>query len=358
MTYLPVGSFIIRRLEGGGWRVIHRQADLTDVPIADFVSHRDAQEWVSWKSGEPRTNPHAVADGAAKQPRVIEIAIEPKSTAGSEKLGAALAKLAADDPAFEVSIDRESGQTILKGVSEAHLDAKLKALRHSYGVDARVGPPQVAFRERITRTADVDYTHRKQSGAHGQFARVKIAVEPNAPGAGFVFVSKVLGDAVLERYIPGVEKGLEPVLNSGVVAGFPVIDVKVTLVDGAYHDVDSSLTAFEIAAREAFREALRKAGPELIEPIMKVEIVVPENSLSAIISDLMLRRGQIQRQDKHGETTIIHSTVPLMNMFGYVNNLRSITQGRGVFAMQFDHYAPAPPPDHDPPFPPAIGMRG
>lgn len=358
MTHLPVESFIIQRLEEGGWRVIRRRADLTDVPIADFVSYRDAREWVSWKSGEPKTNPYAMAGEATAQPRVIEIAIEPTSKADGGKLGAALAKLAADDPDFEVSIDRESGQTILHGVSEVHLDAKLEALRRTYGIDVRVGAPQVAFRERIRGTAEVDYTFKKQSGARGEFAHVKIAVEPNKPGAGFLFMSKILGDAVPKQYIPGVKTGVESVLNSGVVAGFPVVDVKVTLVDGAYHDVDSSLAAFEIASRAAFREALQKAGPELIEPVMKVEIVVPQDYVGSIMGDLSLRRGQIQDQDVRDNAVVIHAIVPLMNMFGYANNLREMSRERGAFTMRFDHYAPAPPPHDDPPFRPAIGMRG
>jgi elongation factor G len=357
MTYLPVESFIIQRLQEDGWRVIHRRADLTDLPIADFVSYREAEEWVNWKSGHPKINPYAMADEVYTQPRLVEIAIEPKSKADWEKLGIALVKLAAEDPTFGVSIDHESGQTILKGVNELHLDAKLDVLRRTYNIDARVGAPQVAFRERITQPAEVEYTHKKQSGGSGQFAVVKLRVEPNEPGKGYQFESKIAGGAVPKEYIPGVEKGIESVLSSGVVAGFPVVDVKVELIDGKYHDVDSSALAFEIAARAAFREALQKARSVLLEPIMKVEVVTPEDCISSVIGDLNLRRGQIQGQDMRGNATVIKAMVPLMNMFGYVNNLRSMSRGRAAFTMQFDHYAPAPLPEDDPPFRPAIGMR-
>jgi elongation factor G len=273
---------------------------------------------------------------------VIEIAIEPKSKADQEKLGVALAKLAAEDPSFRVSTDQESGQTILKGMGELHLDIKVDILRRTYKVDANIGAPQVAFREKITRVAEVDYTHKKQTGGSGQFARVKFIVEPNEPGAGFLFESKIVGGAVPKEYIPGVEKGLESVLGSGVVAGFPVVDLKVTLVDGAYHDVDSSALAFEIASRAALREALQKGKSVLLEPIMKVEVVTPEDYTGSVIGDLNSRRGQIQGQDMRGNANVVNAMVPLMNMFGYVNNLRSMSQGRATFTMQFDHYAEAP----------------
>jgi elongation factor G len=357
MTYLPVESFIIQRLQEDGWRVIHRRADLTDLPIADFVSYREAEEWVNWKSGHPKINPYAMADEVYTQPRLVEIAIEPKSKADGEKLGIALVKLAAEDPTFGVSIDHESGQTILKGVSELHLDAKLDVLRRTYNIDARVGASQVAFRERITQPAEVEYTHKKQSGGSDQFAVVKLRVEPNELGKGYQFESKIAGGAVPKEYIPGVEKGVESVLSSGVVAGFPVVDVKVELIDGKYHDVDSSALAFEIAARAAFREALQKARSVLLEPIMKVEVVTPEDCIGSVIGDLNLRRGQIQGQDMRGNATVISAMVPLMSMFGYVNNLRLMSRGHAAFTMQFDHYAPAPLPEDDPPFRPAIGMR-
>ncbi len=273
---------------------------------------------------------------------VIEIAIEPKSKADQEKLGVALAKLAAEDPSFRVSTDYESGQTILKGMGELHLDIKVDILKRTYKVDANIGAPQVAFREKITKSAEVDYTHKKQTGGTGQFARVKIVVEPNEPGKGFEFESKIVGGNVPKEYIPGVEKGLNSVLGSGVVAGFPVVDVKVALIDGAYHEVDSSALAFEIAARAALREALQKGKPVLLEPIMKVEVVTPEDYTGSVIGDLNSRRGQIQGQDMRGNANVINAMVPLMNMFGYVNNLRSMSQGRATFTMQFDHYAELP----------------
>jgi elongation factor G len=290
--------------------------------------------------------------------RVVEIAIEPKSKAGREKLGVALAKLAAEDPSFQVSTDQESGQTILMGIGELHLEAKIDILRRIYKVDANIGAPQVAFRERITKRVEVDYTHKKQTGGTGQFARVIIVVEPNEPGKGFEFESKIVGGAVPKEYIPGVEKGLNSVLTSGVVAGFPVVDVKVQLVDGKYHDVDSSALAFEIASRAAFREALQKGKSVLLEPIMKVEVVTPEDYTGSVIADLNSRRGQIQGQDMRGNVNVINAMAPLMNMFGYVNKLRLMSEGRATFTMQFDHYAEAPLPDNDPPFRPAIGMRG
>jgi elongation factor G len=273
---------------------------------------------------------------------VIEIAIEPKSKADQEKLGIALAKLAAEDPSFRVSTDQESGQTILKGMGELHLDIKVDILKRTYKVEANIGAPQVAYREKITQQVTVDYVHKKQSGGSGQFARVKIIAEPLPPGSGFLFENKIVGGSVPKEYIPGVEKGLESVLGSGVLAGFPVVDLKVTLVDGAYHDVDSSALAFEIAARAALKEALQKARSVLLEPIMKVEAVTPEDYTGSVIGDLNSRRGQIQGQDMRGNANIINAMVPLANMFGYVNNLRSMSQGRATFTMQFDHYAEVP----------------
>ncbi|MGE0290318.1 MAG: elongation factor G [Bradyrhizobium sp.] len=273
---------------------------------------------------------------------VIEIAIEPKSKADQEKLGIALAKLAAEDPSFRVSTDHESGQTILKGMGELHLDIKVDILKRTYKVDANIGAPQVAFRERITKRVENAYTHKKQTGGTGQFAAVTLVVEPNEPGKGYEFESKIVGGAVPKEYIPGVEKGIESVLSSGVVAGFPVVDVKVQLIDGKFHDVDSSALAFEIATRACFREALQKGKSVLLEPIMKVEVVTPEDYTGSVIGDLNSRRGQIQGQDMRGNANVINAMVPLMNMFGYVNNLRSMSQGRATFTMQFDHYAEAP----------------
>ena len=273
---------------------------------------------------------------------VIEIAIEPKSKADQEKLGLALSKLAAEDPSFRVSTDQESGQTILKGMGELHLDIKVDILRRTYKVDANVGAPQVAYRETITKKAEIDYTHKKQTGGTGQFARVKLVVQPNEQGAGFSFDSKIVGGSVPKEYIPGVEKGLQSVVGAGVVAGFPVVDLKVELIDGAFHQVDSSALAFEIASRAALREALQKGGSVLLEPVMKVEVVTPEDYTGSVIGDLNSRRGQIQGQDMRGNAVVINAMVPLANMFGYVNTLRSMSQGRANYTMQFDHYEQVP----------------
>jgi elongation factor G len=273
---------------------------------------------------------------------VIEIAIEPKSKADQEKLGVALAKLAAEDPSFRVSTDQESGQTILKGMGELHLDIKVDILKRTYKVDANIGAPQVAFREKITQRVEHGYTHKKQTGGSGQFAQIKIIAEPAPPGTPFEFENEIVGGAVPKEFIPGVEKGLESVLGSGVVAGFPVVDLKVTLIDGKYHDVDSSALAFEICARQCLKESLQMAKPVLLEPIMKVEVVTPEDYTGSVIGDLNSRRGQIQGQDMRGNANVINAMVPLMNMFGYVNNLRSMSQGRATFTMQFDHYSELP----------------
>ena len=273
---------------------------------------------------------------------VIELAIEPKSKADQEKLGIALSKLASEDPSFRVSTDHETGQTILKGMGELHLDIKVDILRRTYKVDANVGEPQVAYRETISRPYQEDYTHKKQSGGSGQFARVIIDFEPLAPGSGFVFENKTVGGSVPKEYIPGVEKGLNSMLNSGVLAGFPTIDFKATLVDGAFHDVDSSALAFEIAARAAFREGMAKAGPKLLEPIMKVEVVTPEDYMGDVIGDLSSRRGSVQGMDARGNARVVNATVPLGQMFGYVNKLRGMSQGRASYSMVFGHYAEVP----------------
>ena len=273
---------------------------------------------------------------------VIEIAIEPKSKADQENLGVALAKLVAEDPSVRVTTDQESGQTILKGMGELHLDIKVDILKRTYKVEANIGAPQVAYREKLSKSVIVDHTHKKQTGGSGQFARVKIIAAPLPPAAGFEFENEVVGGTVPKEYIPGVEKGLESVLGSGVLAGFPVVDLKVTLVDGAYHDVDSSALAFEICARAALREALQKGSPVLLEPVMKVEVVTPEEYTGSVIGDLNSRRGQIQGQDMRGNANVVNAMVPLANMFGYVSNLRSMSQGRASFTMQFDHYEQVP----------------
>ncbi|HEY3799989.1 MAG TPA: elongation factor G [Caulobacteraceae bacterium] len=273
---------------------------------------------------------------------VIEIAIEPKSKADQEKLGVALQKLAAEDPTLRVSTDPESGQTRLKGMGELHLDIKVDILKRTYKVEANIGAPQVAYRETLGRKTEIDYVHKKQTGGSGQFARVKIVFEPVEAGVGYSFESKIVGGNVPKEYIPGVEKGLESIKDNGLLAGFPVIDFKATLIDGAYHDVDSSVLAFEIAARAAFRELREKGAPKLLEPIMKVEVTVPEEWVGDVIGDLNSRRGMIQGQDQRGNAAVVIAMVPLANMFGYINTLRSMTQGRGNYHMEYDHYDPVP----------------
>ncbi|MBL1405219.1 MAG: elongation factor G [Hyphomicrobiales bacterium] len=273
---------------------------------------------------------------------VIQIAIEPKTKGDQEKMGVALNRLAAEDPSFRVKSDEESGQTIIAGMGELHLDILVDRMRREFGVEANVGAPQVAYRETITVEHLVDYTHKKQSGGSGQFARVKIIFEPNGDSEELEFVSKIVGGNVPREYIPGVEKGIQSVLNNGPLAGFPMLGVKATLIDGAYHDVDSSVLAFEIAARAAFREAAPKAGAQLLEPIMKVEVVTPEDYVGDVIGDLNSRRGQIHGQEMRGNAVVVDARVPLANMFKYVDNLRSMSQGRAQYSMVFDHYNAVP----------------
>jgi elongation factor G len=273
---------------------------------------------------------------------VIEIAVEPKTKADQEKMGQALARLATEDPSFRVAVDHESGQTIIKGMGELHLEIIVDRMKREFKVEANIGAPQVAYRETISRKADVDYTHKKQTGGSGQFARVKITFEPLPPGSGYQFENDVTGGTVPKEYIPGVEKGLRGSLESGVLAGFPVIDFKASLYDGAYHDVDSSALAFEIAARAAFKEGMQKAGPKLLEPIMRVEVVTPRDYMGDVIGDLNSRRGRITGQDQRGNAEVINAMVPLANMFGYVNTLRSMSQGRAQYTMHFDHYEQVP----------------
>jgi len=273
---------------------------------------------------------------------VIEVAVEPKTKADQEKMGLALSRLAKEDPSFRVSSDNESGQTVISGMGELHLDILVDRMKREFKVEANVGAPQVAYRETFSKEAEIDYTHKKQSGGAGQFARLKIIITPNQPGEGYNFTSEIVGGSIPKEYIPGVEKGIESVKETGALAGFPIIDFSVRLVDGAYHDVDSSVMAFEIAARAAFREVCRDAGIKLLEPIMKVEVVTPEEHLGDIIGDLNSRRGQISGTETRGPSTVIDSMVPLANMFGYVNTLRSMSQGRAVFTMLFDHYQEVP----------------
>jgi elongation factor G len=273
---------------------------------------------------------------------VIEIAVEPKSKGDQEKMGVALARLAAEDPSFRVETDIESGQTIMKGMGELHLDILVDRMRREFKVEANIGAPQVAYRETISHPVEHTYTHKKQTGGSGQFAEVKLSIEPTQPGEGYSFESRIVGGAVPKEYVPGVEKGIKSVMDSGPLAGFPVIDFKVSLIDGKFHDVDSSVLAFEIASRMCMREGLKKAGAKLLEPIMKVEVVTPEDYTGGVIGDLTSRRGMVQGQDSRGNANVINAFVPLANMFGYINTLRSMTSGRAQFTMQFDHYEPVP----------------
>ena len=273
---------------------------------------------------------------------VIEVAVEPKTKIDHEKMGTALGRLAQEDPSFRVTTDEESGQTIIKGMGELHLEILVDRMKREFKVEANVGAPQVAYRETISKLSDVDYIHKKQSGGAGQFARVKIRFEPGDPGSGYEFINQIKGGNVPTEFIPGVQKGLIAQQQTGVIAGYPCIDFKATLYDGAFHDVDSSVLAFEIAARAAFREGAAKADPVLLEPLMKVEVVTPEEYMGDVIGDLNSRRGQIQEMNTRGNANVIDAMVPLANMFGYVNNLRSLTQGRANYSMQFDHYEEVP----------------
>ncbi|GJL94070.1 MAG: elongation factor G [Hyphococcus sp.] len=273
---------------------------------------------------------------------VIELSVEPKTKADQEKMGIALQRLAAEDPSFRVSSDEESGQTIIKGMGELHLDILVDRMHREFKVEANIGQPKVAYRETITREANIDYTHKKQSGGSGQFARIKMNVIPTEPGEGYSFESKIVGGSIPKEYIPGVEKGINSIRETGLLVGFPILDFKVELYDGAFHDVDSSVLAFEIAARAALRENKGELGLALLEPVMKVEVVTPEEYTGTVIGDLNSRRGQIQEQEMRGNANVVHAMVPLANMFGYVNNLRSATQGRAQYTMQFDHYDRVP----------------
>ncbi len=273
---------------------------------------------------------------------VIDIAVEPKTQSDQEKMSTALNRLAAEDPSFQVSSDPESGQTIIKGMGELHLEIIVDRMLREFKVDANVGQPQVAYRETISKAAEVDYTHKKQTGGAGQFARLKIKIEPLPSGSGYVFENKVRGGNIPKDYIPGVKKGLEGAMSAGIMSGFPVTDLKVTLVDGAHHDVDSSVMAFEIASRAAFREAAEMARPQLLEPMMRVEVVTPEEYLGDIIGDLNSRRGNVSGMEQRGNARVINALAPLANMFGYVNTLRSMSQGRAQFTMHFDHYKVVP----------------
>ena len=273
---------------------------------------------------------------------VIEMKVEPKSKGDQEKMALALHTLALEDPSFRVVVDSESGETRLKGMGELHLDIKVDILKRTYGVETLTGAPEVAYRETLARPTDIDYTHKKQTGGTGQFARVKLKLEPNETGKGNEFSSSIIGGTVPKEYIPGVEKGIESVWNNGILIGFPLVDMKVTLYDGAYHEVDSSAIAFEIATRAAMKEACDKAGIKILEPVMDVEVVTPGDFVGSVIGDINSRRGQIRDQQMRGNATVIRAYVPLANMFGYINTLRSMSTGRAQYSMQFAHYAEVP----------------
>jgi elongation factor G len=290
-------------------------------------------------------------------PPLIEVPIEPRSETERGRLMLALAALADADSDLRVSTDAESGQIIIKGMNELHLDHALDILKRNYNLELYIGAPQVAYRETISRQVTKDYTYKKQIGGAGQFARIKIVCEPLSEGGGFTFEERAARGNVPREFIPGVEWGLESVLGSGVLAGFPVVDLKVTLVDGAYHEQDSSALTFEIAARGALKEVLREAGPVLLEPVMKVAVLTPDEHAGMIISDIKTRRGEIQEQGKHDSATRIVAIVPLACLFGYHNNLRSLSRGQATFEAEFSHYAPVPLADGDDPFRPAMGMR-
>jgi len=318
----------------------HRE-DIKEARAGDIVAFAGLK---STTTGDTLSDPaHPVVLERMEFPEpVIEIAVEPKTKGDQEKMSQALARLATEDPSFRVTVDHESGQTVIKGMGELHLEIIVDRMKREFKVDANVGAPQVAYRETITRSADIDYTHKKQTGGAGQFARVKLRFEPLAAGEGFIFENAVVGGTVPKEFVPGVEKGLRASTETGVLAGFPVIDLKVTLFDGAYHEVDSSVLAFEIAARAAFKDGVMKAAPKLLEPIMRVEVVTPDEYLGDVIGDLNSRRGQVTGMDSRGNARVIDAMVPLANMFGYVNTLRSMSQGRAQYTMHFDHYEQVP----------------
>ena len=319
----------------------NKQDEITEAFAGDIIALAGLKDTTTGDTLSAINDPVVLETMTFPDP-VIEIAVEPKTKADQEKMSAGLQRLAAEDPSFRVETDLESGQTIMKGMGELHLDILVDRLKREFKVEANIGAPQVAYRETIGHEIEHTYTHKKQSGGSGQFAEVKMIITPTEPGEGYSFESRIVGGAVPKEYIPGVEKGIESVMDSGPLAGFPVIDFKVALIDGKFHDVDSSVLAFEIAARMAMREGMRKAGAKLLEPIMKVEVVTPDEYTGGIIGDLTSRRGQVQGQDARGNAIAIDAYVPLANMFGYINTLRSMSSGRANFTMQFDHYEPVP----------------
>jgi elongation factor G len=319
----------------------NNREDVKEVNAGDIVALAGLKYTITGHTLSDEDNPIVLEPMEFPDP-VLEIAVEPKTNADQEKMGEALGRLAREDPSFRVSSDEESGQTIIKGMGELHLDIIVDRMKREFKVEANVGAPQVAYRETILGNAEFDYIHKKQSGGAGQFARVKLAIEPLEPGKGREVENKIKGGAIPKEFIPGVEKGIESVSDSGILAGFPIIDYKVTIVDGLHHDVDSSVLAFEIASRHCFKEVCTRASLKLLEPIMRVEVVTPEDYMGDVIGDLNSRRGQVGGTESRSNVTVITSMVPLANMFGYVNNLRSMSQGRAQYSMFFDHYEKVP----------------
>jgi elongation factor G len=363
MSFEHVGSITFCRIYSGkleqGMALMNSSRDKKERAGRMYLMHADEREEIKeafagdivalqgmkdTRTGETLCDPNKpiILEKMEFPEPVINLKIEPKTKADQEKMAIALNTMAIEDPSFRVSVDQESGETILKGMGELHLDIKVDILRRTYGVEANVGQPQVAYRETLARATDVDYTHKKQTGGTGQFARVKLKLEPNETGKGNEFTSEVIGGSVPREYIPGVEKGIKSVWENGVLIGFPMVDMKATLYDGAFHEVDSSAIAFEIASRAAMKEACDKAGVKILEPVMDVEVVTPGDFVGGIIGDINGRRGQIRDQQMRGNATVIRAFVPLANMFGYINTLRSMSTGRAQYSMQFAHYAEVP----------------
>ena len=315
--------------------------DVKEASTGDIVALAGLKYTITGHTLSEEDNPIVLEPMDFPDP-VIEIAVEPKTKADQEKMGEALGRLAKEDPSFRVTSDEESGQTIIKGMGELHLDIIVDRMKREFKVEANVGAPQVAYRETILNSAEFDYIHKKQSGGAGQFARVKLSVEPLEPGKGREVESKIKGASIPKEFIPGVEKGIETIADGGILAGFPLIDYKVTILDGLHHDVDSSVLAFELASRQCFKEACTRATLKLLEPMMRVEVVTPEDYMGDVIGDLNSRRGQINTQEQRGNATVITAMVPLANMFGYINSLRSMSQGRAQYSMFFDHYDKVP----------------
>jgi elongation factor G len=363
MSFEHVGSITFCRIYSGkleqGMALMNSSRDKKERAGRMYLMHADEREEIKeafagdivalqgmkdTRTGETLCDPNKpiILEKMEFPEPVINLKIEPKTKADQEKMAIALNTMAIEDPSFRVSVDQESGETILKGMGELHLDIKVDILRRTYGVEANVGQPQVAYRETLARATDVDYTHKKQTGGTGQFARVKLKLEPNETGKGNEFTSEIIGGSVPREYIPGVEKGIKSVWENGVLIGFPMVDMKATLYDGAFHEVDSSAIAFEIASRAAMKEACDKAGVKILEPVMDVEVVTPGDFVGGIIGDINGRRGQIRDQQMRGNATVIRAFVPLANMFGYINTLRSMSTGRAQYSMQFAHYAEVP----------------